>query len=155
MTFDGNTSAQFIVCALGRTVSCFSLHVHTERSRSHPHHSVLSLLRYGCPPEALLGRLIWVPFYNLAFIRVQQQIGDGSAAHETTGLIAGSLIASCVAYPFFMFKFVSHSSSSCYHVLHSFTLLFFCSHSTRTLLRCMSESMCIHMLMCLCVFVLT
>eukprot|EP00037_Helgoeca_nana_P004473 m.46003 g.46003 ORF g.46003 m.46003 type:complete len:364 (+) comp15321_c0_seq1:310-1401(+) len=61
-------------------------------------------LRYGCPPEALLGRLVWVPFYNLAYVTVQQQIGDADRKHETAGLIIGSLAASLVAYPAFMFK---------------------------------------------------
>jgi len=63
-------------------------------------------MRYGCPPEAFIGRLVWVPFYNLAYVTTQQQVGDSDTAHETAGLVLGSLTASLVAYPFFMFKYV-------------------------------------------------
>eukprot|EP00035_Acanthoeca_spectabilis_P024790 m.455349 g.455349 ORF g.455349 m.455349 type:complete len:332 (+) comp20857_c0_seq1:242-1237(+) len=64
----------------------------------------VNVLRYGCPPEAVLGRLMWVPFYNLAYVTVQHQIGDADRTHETFGLVLGSFTASLVAYPAFMFK---------------------------------------------------
>ena len=64
----------------------------------------LRLFWYGCPPQALLGRMVWIPFYNLAYVSAQQRIGDETPTREGLGLVAGSLAASLFAYPLFMFK---------------------------------------------------
>jgi hypothetical protein len=94
-------------------------------------------LRYGCPPEALLGRLVWVPFYNLAYVTVQQQIGDADRKHETAGLIIGSLAASLVAYPAFMFKYVIFG---CFLSHVDFNQRAFCFVSALVLSKCY----CVH-----------
>ena len=58
----------------------------------------------ACPPVALLGRMTWIPVYNYAYVLAQQRFGDASPIHEGLGLLVGSLAASYVAYPLFVFK---------------------------------------------------
>ena len=58
----------------------------------------------ACPPVALLGRMTWIPVYNYAYVLAQQRFGDSSPIHEGLGLLVGSLAASYVAYPLFVFK---------------------------------------------------
>lgn len=62
------------------------------------------LVAMGCPPEALFGRMVWIPVYNWAYVSTQQSFGDSTPALEGAGLVVGSLAASVVAYPFFMLK---------------------------------------------------
>jgi hypothetical protein len=66
--------------------------------------NICSFLKTTCPPEAMLGRLIWVPLFNLVFVKVQASIGDSNSGVEFLGLMAGSIAASYVAFPAFMFK---------------------------------------------------
>ena len=62
------------------------------------------LFAVACPPVALLGRMTWIPLYNYAYVLAQQRIGDSTPIQEFAGLLAGSLAASFVAYPLFIFK---------------------------------------------------
>lgn len=72
---------------------------------------------------------MWVPFYNLAYVTVQHQIGDADRTHETFGLVLGSFTASLVAYPAFMFKSVATAinPTTCSPIVNAslFTLGFF------------------------------
>lgn len=62
------------------------------------------LVALGCPPEALFGRMVWIPVYNWVYVSAQQSIGDSTPALEGAGLVIGSVAASVVAYPLFMLK---------------------------------------------------
>lgn len=63
-----------------------------------------ALLAVACPPVALLGRVTWIPAYNAAYVTAQQRIGDATPVAEVAGLLVGSVAASFVAYPLFVFK---------------------------------------------------
>jgi hypothetical protein len=63
-----------------------------------------ALLKATCPPEAILGRFMWAPLYNWVYVSVQSSIGDENRSTELLGLVVGSVAASYVAFPCFMFK---------------------------------------------------
>jgi hypothetical protein len=63
-----------------------------------------ALLRTTCPPEAVLGRLMWCPLYNWVYVQVQTGIGSENRATELCGLVVGSVCASIAAFPCFLFK---------------------------------------------------
>lgn len=66
--------------------------------------SPLVVLRSTCPPEAVLGRVMFLPLYNWVYVQVQTLIGHENKTMEFVGLAAGSVCASIVAFPFFLFK---------------------------------------------------
>ena len=47
---------------------------------------------------------MWAPLYNWVYVQAQAGIGDDNRGTELAGLIVGSIAASYVAFPFFMFK---------------------------------------------------
>jgi hypothetical protein len=57
------------------------------------------MLRAIVPPQALMGRLLWIPAYNWVYCTGQHVLGEGLA-----GMAVGSVMASVLCFPMFMVK---------------------------------------------------
>ena len=92
------------VCVVGVPLICDTLSVRVVDPKFAWPKTFRATLAMACPPVALLGRTTWIPVYNWAYVVTQQQIGDKTPLRDVMGLVAGSLAASCVAYPLFVLK---------------------------------------------------
>lgn len=101
-TFTENLTCQF--CVVGVPLVCDTLSVRVVDPAFKWPRTWSATLALACPPVALLGRATWIPVYNWAYVVTQQRIGDDTWHKEAAGLVAGSLAASVVAYPLFVFK---------------------------------------------------
>ena len=101
-TFLEECTMQFGVVALPLVCDTLSVRV-AEKGFTLPKEPA-KVFAVACPPVALLGRMTWIPLYNYAYVVAQQKIGDSTPVLEFAGLLAGSLAASFVAYPLFIFK---------------------------------------------------
>ena len=80
---------------------------------SHYSKNSKDLLHKIFPPQAIIGRIIWIPAYNWAYCKGQHTLGE-----NIIGMIAGSILASTLCYPLFMIKtnlLLMNNSSNVYN----------------------------------------
>ncbi|KAJ1461338.1 hypothetical protein M885DRAFT_507261 [Pelagophyceae sp. CCMP2097] len=97
-----NLTCQFMVCVVPLVCDTLSVRV-VEPTWKWPT-GFVNTVSACCPPMALLGRTAYIPVYNWAYVSAQQRIGFETYYHEAAGLCVGSLAASLVGYPLFIFK---------------------------------------------------
>ena len=101
MDAKGRTAALFLTVLAPiplDTLAVRSVHPNFAGLRAYGRNSG-SLLRAIVPPQALLGRLAWIPAYNFVYCAGQHQLGEGLA-----GMAVGSIMASVLCFPMFMVK---------------------------------------------------
>ena len=91
-TFGEEAVMQFMVVAAPLFFDTLSVRAVEPGFKPPPLSNPVALFRYGCPPQALLGRMMWIPFYNFACVEAH----GGGAARGGGGGARVSLDDVCV-----------------------------------------------------------